>query len=203
MLFSRLRQATTILPSKKVITQKTPLTLVWSKTTMKEQAKSLTVITPFLTSLTFLWPQLDREISETTSISRPPLIIGLMKTEFTTNIKPIFAEPRPTCWPQFTLQVLPILADSMLSQSLVGLMDGLGTIEIRILKLISLRFHLEKSCKSCGMELLFSSEDWLHNKLTRKKTSTLKPLFWIKWAKFALHLQETLKFWCAQQSALT
>ena len=80
-------------------------------------------------------------------------------------------------------------------------MAGPGTIEIPILRLISVRFLLGRSCRLFGMGRLFLLEDLLPSRCTRKRTSTLKPRFWILSAKCALHLLVIRKYSCARLSA--
>ena len=126
-----------------------------------------------------------------------------MKTESITSTRPISEEPKYTCSVPSSTQVWLIWADSTPSLSLAGSTDGLGITEILISKLIFLKFLPEKSFKSSGMELPFSSEDSPLPRSTRKKINTLNLPFSIKSARSASTLLVTPRFWCAQLFAPT
>ena len=88
-----------------------------------------------------------------------PLIIGLTRTEFTINMRPIFAELKFMYLMLLSTLVLLILQGFMQLDSLVDSMVGLDMIGILTWKFKFLNFHQEKFCKLFGMVLLSSLED--------------------------------------------
>ena len=120
MLFSRLRQASTLLSSKSNITQKTPSTLDLSQSTTREQPRNLTITTLYLINIAFLSAQPDPETLEITSISKPISTTGSTKTESIMNTKLTLEELKFICSVPSSMLHSQILADFTLLPSLEG-----------------------------------------------------------------------------------
>lgn len=126
-----------------------------------------------------------------------------MKTEFITNIKPIFVELKFTFSTPLSMLAFWTLGGYTPSVLSVGLMDGLDTIEILTWKSIFLNYLQDKLFKLFGMELQSLLEDSQPHKSIKKTMNTLQKLFLIKVKKLFWVLQEILTCSCVQLSAPT
>lgn len=130
---------------------------------------------PYPTRLNSLSPQPDQATLVITSISSPPSITGLTKTEYTTNNKLISEELNFIPFQLFIMLVCSTSQDSTPLEPLVEWTDGPDMTEILIWKLTSQNYLQQKSSKSSGTVPQSSLEDLPNKKLNKKTSIQLKP----------------------------